>query len=193
MLEALVAPRIRRTLFEYLLTHPADRFYLRGLAKELQLSISPLRRELKRLERAGMLRAIQEGNILFYTVNTDSPAFLQLRQACLSPSGTDRQAGRLTESPSPSVMTREAVVPASPVAVRQTPVRRGTVVGLAGLSIALMGLLVCLQASRLLRPHTSERTAVSPASASGAMRGGKWQLAPGGMGGFSSASNSGAH
>ena len=182
MLEALVAPRIRRTLFEYLLTHPADRFYLRGLAKELQLSISPLRRELKRLERAGMLRAIQEGNILFYTVNADSPAFLQLRQA-----------GRLTESPAPSVMTREAVVPASPVAVRQTPVRRGTVVGLAGLSIALMGLLVCLQASRLLRPHTSERTAVSPASASGAMRGGKWQLVPGGMGGFSSASNSGAH
>ena len=45
------------------------------------LSITPLRRELKRLERSGMLRAFPEANILFYTVDAHSAPFLQLKQA----------------------------------------------------------------------------------------------------------------
>ncbi len=81
MLEALVSSRVRRALLEYLLIVPADRFYLRGLAKQLGLSISPLRRELKRLERVGILTATREANVIFYTVNHRSPAFLQLQQA----------------------------------------------------------------------------------------------------------------
>ena len=81
MLEHLVSSKVRRTLFEYLLTHPQDRFYLRGLAKDLGLSVSPLRRELKRLELTGMLKAEQEGNMLFYTVEASSSAFLQLKGA----------------------------------------------------------------------------------------------------------------
>ena len=89
MLETFVSSRIRRTLLEHILARPSDRFYLRGLAKELSLSVSPLRRELKRLERLGLLRTVQEGNMLFYTVNPASPAFLQLEQA-----------GRPTEAPS---------------------------------------------------------------------------------------------
>ena len=102
MLETLVSSRIRRTLFEYLLTHSTDRFYLRGLAKQLSLSISPLRRELARLEQSGMLQAVEEGNMRFYTVNATSPAFLQLKQAGLAASvqtGTTAQAPR-TELPS---------------------------------------------------------------------------------------------
>ena len=90
MLETLVSSRIRRTLLEHILARPSDRFYLRGLAKELGLSVSPLRRELKRLERLDLLRTVQEGNMLFYTVNPASPTFLQLEQA-----------GRPTEAPSP--------------------------------------------------------------------------------------------
>jgi hypothetical protein len=89
MLESLVSSRIRRSLFEHILTHPSDRFYLRGLAKELGVSVSPLRRELKRLAQAGVLKGVQEGNILFYTVDTSSPLFLQLQHA-----------GQSTEAPS---------------------------------------------------------------------------------------------
>lgn len=80
MLEAFVSSRIRRALLEYILTHRADRFYLRGLARTLQLPVSPLRRELKRLQQAGMLGVSQEANILFYAVDTASAAFLQLEQ-----------------------------------------------------------------------------------------------------------------
>ena len=115
MLETLVSSRIRRTLYEYLLAHPHDRFYLRGLAKELSLSVSPLRRELKQLERSGMLTTAQEANVLFYTVNTTSPTFCQLRQAVapapnVAPSG-DAEAVAVQQEPE----GREQMDPAAPI------------------------------------------------------------------------------
>ena len=122
MLEALVSSRIRRTLFEYLLTHSTERFYLRGLAKQLNLSISPLRRELARLEQSGMLQAVEEGNMRFYTVNATSPAFLQLKQAGLTASvqtGTTAQAPR-TELPSMAQAIPLRVITASPAAARSS-------------------------------------------------------------------------
>lgn len=81
MLETLVSSKIRRALLEYILTHPTHRFYLRGLAKELGLTISPLRRELKRLEALGVLKAYQEANIRFYVVDQASLHFAQLKSA----------------------------------------------------------------------------------------------------------------
>ena len=89
MLETLVSSTVRRTLFEYLLTHPQGRFYLRGLAKELHLAISPLRRELVRLERVGVLKAYPEANIRFYIIDQTHPVFVQLQQAAM-PSRTLR-------------------------------------------------------------------------------------------------------
>lgn len=108
MLEALIAPRIRRTLFEHILTHPRDRFYLRGLAKDLGLPVSPLRRELKRLEHAGMLTTAPEGNILFYAVNTSSPAFLQLQRV-----GIPSQQALADPPAAQPVLSARAGVPAA--------------------------------------------------------------------------------
>ncbi|MBI3319782.1 MAG: hypothetical protein HYZ89_04265, partial [Candidatus Omnitrophica bacterium] len=62
MLEMLVSSKIRRTLLRHLLTHPSRRFYLSGLARELNLTISPLRRELKRFEGLGLLKSLKEAN-----------------------------------------------------------------------------------------------------------------------------------
>ena len=84
MLESLVSSKIRRALLEHFLTHPHDRFYLRGLAKELSLSVSPLRRELKRFEHSGLLHVQHEANILFYTINLRSPIVHQLTPLMMS-------------------------------------------------------------------------------------------------------------
>ena len=103
MLETFVSSKIRRALLEYILTHPTGRFYLRGLAKTLGLPVSPLRRELKRLERSGMLTATPEANILFYTVQTASPAFLELRRvglAAVEPGPTSAPASAPVAQPS---------------------------------------------------------------------------------------------
>lgn len=223
MLETLVSSRIRRTLFEHILSHPDERFYLRGLAKALDLSISPLRRELKRLERSGMLKATQEGNMLFYTANPASPAFLQLMQAgqSLDPAPKGRswaslgisptvqpatqQADAPSEAPSPVHQSRDATpvgtVPASRrVSWWRSPLSSPALIGAACVGIALIlfvaGLLrlsvtqerLASQGSRALATRRAEVTVVVPETpaSSGVMRGARWQIVPGGFGGFSS-------
>jgi hypothetical protein len=228
MLEALISSRIRRALFEYILAHPAERFYLRGLAKSLGLSVSPLRRELKRLEQSGMLRAAQEGNMLFYMVNTEAPAFLQLQQAG-QPAFAEASAGRHTKAPSPSEPLLEAggspapvqtgviggpgrleavaiaVAPSPAVRSWRAPLPTGALIGAAGVGAALLVVVASLLyvrlthrellsgTSRALATHKAAVVIVPRETSSGVMRGSRWQISPGGFGGFSSGSGASAN
>jgi len=214
MLEALVSSRIRRALLEHVLLHSTDRFYLRGLAKELGVSISPLRRELKRLEHAGMLSACQEGNMLFYAVQTASPVFLQLRQAGLgigttsSGSGFGVQGSGLevvAQSPEPRTRSLQGIPIGVISADSMRPswwrgsLRGPVLIGAAAAGMAVMVVVAGLAyftltnqqaASQVLRTLTARKADVTvvmpPSPASGAMRGRRWQIVPGGFGGFSS-------
>lgn len=185
MLEELVSSRIRRALLEHILLNPEGRFYLRGLAKTLHLSVTPLRRELKRLEHAGMLKAVPEGNIVFYLIVQASPAYRQLRSLGSPP---------VVAQPQPPAMSQPAAV-APP---RLAPVLTGVGVVGAGLVLAatiLMNHRLLAQAARALTTRNADVTVVvQPPAASGAMRGAKWQIVPGGVGGgFHAASNSEAY
>ena len=218
MLETLVAPRIRRTLFEYALAHPHERFYLRGLAKALDLPISPLRRELKRLERAGMLSAAQEGNILFYTVNGTSPTFLQLQRAS-QPAIVATASEEPTEAPSSRPQTADhrpqispehstpspepipvGVISPSSVSVLRHPLDSAVLVGATVMGMALVlivaatlygiltkqgGVSQMFSTSVVSKPDVTIANPPRTAS-SGVMHGSRWQLVPGGVGGFSS-------
>lgn len=175
MFESLVSSRIRRALLEYLLSHPNDQFYLRGLSKDLRLSVSPLRRELKRLERSGMLKAVPEGNMLFYTVNTGSSAFLQI-----SSLGTRGPEQMPPASSLPPAVPSQPAVPI--VRYRRASLATGVFAGAAAL---LLAGLVYVGSSR---QHKTQITLIMPrASASGAMKGARWRVVPGSFGGgFSS-------
>ena len=261
MFETLVSSRIRRALFEHILAHPSNRFYLRGLAKSLGLSVSPLRRELKRLEQAGMLRVVQEGNMLFYTVNTEAATFLQLQRASL-PVAFDAlvlgamsaypvtnvaaggQAGQQTKAPSPSAQASDAVaseaclpstdgdrpagssVPSQterqtslaarssllersilasspPGSLWQAPLPTGALVGAAGVGAVLLIIVASLlylrltsrellsEASRALAIRKAEMVIAPREASSRVMRGNRWQISPGGFGGFSSGAGTG--
>ena len=216
MLETLVPSRIRRTLLEYLLTHPSERVYLRGLAKALGLPISPLRRELKRLERAGMLKATPEANILFYSVDPASPIFLQLRstgQMAEAPSvKLEAQGSRLKAeavetavSLQPSAFSLQpSELPASSpqrFSSWRSPLSSPMLIGAAAVGLALVviaaGLFYLtftnqrfiLQASHALTTPKAQVTVVTPLTSAGTMRGSRWKIVPGGFGGFSSGSN----
>lgn len=182
MLETLVTPRIRRTLLEYLLAHPSDRFYLRGLAKDLNLPISPLRRELKRLERAQMLSAVPEGNMLFYAVKADSPAFLQLRRMEVPLPSIPLEAVHIETTPS---LWRTALP--TPLLLATSTVGMTLVLIVAGLFyLTMTNRQAVSQAFRILSTRKAAVTIVAPPSAAGTMRGAKWQVTPGGFSGFSS-------
>ena len=193
MLETLVSSRIRRTLLEYILTHSTGQFYLRGLAKDLNLSISPLRRELARLEQSGMLTAVEEGNIRFYRVNTATPQFLQLQQAAGSSPAVTMTAAVAAAPPMERLPSRPLL------AALVSPLRTPALLGAAVVGMLLMAMVAGLfyltltndrlasSMRRVLTARSANVTVVVPQpSASGTMRGRRWQVVPGGFGGFSS-------
>jgi hypothetical protein len=212
MLEALISSRIRRALFEHILSHPSERFYLRGLAKSLGLSVSPLRRELKRLEQSGVLQAAQEGNMLFYTVNTSAPAFIQLQQASQQDTKAPSPSEQLLRAPGSGLQPVKVVVAPSPQppapsrfkASWQAPRPAGALLGAAGMAVALIIVVASLlyvrvmshemasDAARVMNARKTQALHVPrQASSSRVMRGGRWQITPGGVGGgFSSGANS---
>lgn len=177
MFEPLISSRIRRSLVDYLLTHPNDKFYLRGLAKELNLSVSPLRRELKKLQQAGLLTSFHEANILYYVVNAASPLLHQLQQA-VSPQLP------LQEKTEPVV---SAGIPSPlPISARNYSFRFGF---LASAAVVLVAGLAVGVAALSLKNRNQKITVVLPSS-SGIMRGHHWQVVPGSMGGgFSHGAN----
>jgi len=193
-LETLVSSRIRRTLLEHLLAHPKDRFYLRGLAKELSLSVSPLRRELKRLERAGALKAAPEGNMLFYEVNASAPILQQVRQA-MAPAAP--AVAPVAQAVPPLPVAGAAPVRAPQPAPSIDPFGRFAVIAASGALLGILLLITSLAYVSWKKPQAvgrviraldgrSEVTVVAPA-ASGMMRGARWRLVPGGFGGFGGA------
>ncbi len=207
MLETLVSSKIRRAVLGYLLTHAEGHFYLRGLAKELGLAISPLRRELKLMERQGLLKAHQEGNMLFYLVDQRSARFAELRSL-----GTALGLAGSPELPQPVPAPLELAPVAAPLLAPVLPAAepphpaaavtrawdmwRG--VGWGALGMALMGMTGYLMISHQQLMELARRTARAPAAqvsvvtdvmphaspASGELRGSRWRLLPGAVGGF---------
>ena len=211
MLETLVSSTIRRALLEYILTHPQGRFYLRGLAKELHLTISPLRRELVRLERLGMLRAYQEANIRFYVIDQTHSLFLQLQQAA-KPTGTfgssETARTQTTQSPEPLIASTVLSHP-SLERLRRAGRRRVSWPIMAGAAALGVGVLVVsaivtyltvtnqqllsLTTQAVSTSPTRQVTVVEsgsgtsvdlPASAQAGMRSARLRLMPGAIGGF---------
>ena len=171
--------------------------------------------------------------MVFYTINVESPAFLQLKQAGLPAMASGRQAGQATEAPSPvvpaeagdagsglagvvrspepAISVRQAIPvdimwPGAKPAIWSNPLSGPALIGAAGVGMALMLILAGIfyltltrerqlsQASRHLSTRQAEMTAVvPPASNSGVMKGRRWQIVPGGFGGFSSSSSGEAY
>lgn len=201
MLESIVSSKIRRALLEHLLAHPQERVYLRGLAKQLSLSISPLRRELKRLEQLGLLRAYDEANIRFYVVDPASPVFAQLNAWGQAPSAPVIE---------PAPQAAAGMPPARPSVpepwqagtFRNTPAWQ-TALGAVGFSLCVAAVLGgvaylaytnqrLLMASHETISKTKPALTMSDVSVSavpgpaGQMRSARWTLVPGTMGaGFS--------
>ncbi|MDO8593110.1 MAG: hypothetical protein Q7R92_05095 [bacterium] len=55
MLEKLFGSKARVKILKLFLIHPADKFYIRQLARELKLQLNSVRRELENLESFGIL------------------------------------------------------------------------------------------------------------------------------------------
>lgn len=78
MLQDLVVSKVRVKILQVFLYRPDELFYVRQLVRAVNEEINAVRRELKRMENAGMVKKEWRGNRLYYWFNKDYSLFNDL-------------------------------------------------------------------------------------------------------------------
>jgi predicted nucleotidyltransferase len=84
MLEYFITSKTKRSLLKLFLTNPERRFYTREIAKITGEPLNGVRRELGYLEKAGLLRSRQEGNLKYFEVIKEFPFYPELKKIIYS-------------------------------------------------------------------------------------------------------------
>ncbi len=71
--------KAKRAILSRLFGSPEKRFYVRELARVVELTPSTLSRDLSALAQAGVILRAREGNQVYYQANSSSPVFHELR------------------------------------------------------------------------------------------------------------------
>lgn len=87
VLALLIPSETRRKLLTRFLMHPQEEHYGAQLHRMLELHPNSVHRELKLLERAGIIISRRAGGIVYYRANTSSPVFPELRVLILKTAG----------------------------------------------------------------------------------------------------------
>ncbi len=83
MIEKIITSKTRVKLLKLFLIHIDDRYYLRELERKLDESLSPLRRQLLKLETMGILKSEYEANLKYYRLNKEFEGMTELRRLVL--------------------------------------------------------------------------------------------------------------
>ena len=89
MIEKLVNSKTRIKILKLFLSHIEDRYYLRELERMLEESLSPLRRQLVKLTRMGILVVEEEANLKYYRVNKNFEGLEDLKKIILEKMGSE--------------------------------------------------------------------------------------------------------
>jgi len=74
-LNDIITSKVRIKILEVFLSDITEMYHVRGLVRETKEEINAVRRELERLEKAGLLKKEQRGNRLYYWARRDYPYF----------------------------------------------------------------------------------------------------------------------
>ncbi len=83
MLEKLFVSKTRVEILGLLIFSPKKEHHLRGIAKSLGMSAPRVKAELAKLESAGLVRKRHEGNLLLFSMNTESPIYEDMKRIFL--------------------------------------------------------------------------------------------------------------
>src|SRR4030067_1635304 len=70
-LSDIITSKVRVKIIEYFLSDISDMHHVRGIVREIKEEINAVRRELDRLEKAGLLKKEPRGNRLYYWIRND--------------------------------------------------------------------------------------------------------------------------
>ena len=98
MLKRLFGSEARVRILSLFMLHPASEFYLREIARRLDLPPHAVTQETKRLTEIGLLIREPRGNNVYFRVNRDFPIFPELKAIILRTVGIgDRLREALTQ------------------------------------------------------------------------------------------------
>ena len=118
MLEKIVTSKTRIKILKLFLTNIDARYYLRELERILDESLSPLRRQLIKLVKMGILITQEEGNVKYYLLNKNFTGIDELRNLVLD----KKPAAEIPTVITPAYQTVETPpVVNEPVAVKPKP------------------------------------------------------------------------
>ncbi len=80
MLEKLFSSSTRADLLALLLNSPEEKFYLREIAGIIHKNPAGVKRELDRLEKLGILKSEKVANLKYFSANTSSPLYHELKR-----------------------------------------------------------------------------------------------------------------
>ncbi len=66
-----ITSKVRVKILELLFSNPSEMYHVRGIVREIKEEINAVRRELARLESAGMIRKESRGNRVYYWLRND--------------------------------------------------------------------------------------------------------------------------
>jgi hypothetical protein len=71
----IITSKVRIKILQLFLSDIGEMYHVRGAVRETKEEINAVRRELERLEKAGILKSESRGNRLYYWPRTDYPFF----------------------------------------------------------------------------------------------------------------------
>jgi hypothetical protein len=74
----IITSKVRIKVLELFLSDITEMYHVRGIVREIKEEINAVRRELERLENAGILKSEKRGNRLYYWPRLDYPFFNDL-------------------------------------------------------------------------------------------------------------------
>jgi hypothetical protein len=77
-LSDIITSKVRIKVLELFLADVTEMYHVRGIVREVKEEINAVRRELDRLEKAGILKKEPRGNRLYYWIRSDYPFFGEL-------------------------------------------------------------------------------------------------------------------
>ena len=77
-LSDFITSRVRIKLLQAFLSQPQEMFYVRELTRLIEEEINAVRRELARMQNAGMVQSEKRGNRLYYQFRPNYPFFSEL-------------------------------------------------------------------------------------------------------------------
>lgn len=77
-LSDIITSKVRIKILELLFSNPSEMYHVRGIVREINEEINAVRRELTKLETAGVIKKESRGNRVYYSLREDYPMYADI-------------------------------------------------------------------------------------------------------------------